>query len=57
MTQLKLINGKNIITNCSQITVPVLAGWTKKPFGQYAILKLFRSDHQAQDQEGETCVR
>ena len=43
MTNLKLnlIMEKNIATNCSQVTVPVLAGWTKKPFGHYAILKLF----------------
>ena len=33
-------NGKNIVSNCSQVTVPVLASWTKKPFGHYAILKL-----------------
>ena len=37
---------KNIATNCSKVTVPVLAGWTKKPFGHYATLKLFRSDHR-----------
>ena len=30
---------KNIAINCSRVTVPVLAGWTKKPFGHYAILK------------------
>ena len=33
--------GKNIATNCSQVTVLVLAGWTKKSFGHYAILKHF----------------
>ena len=42
MTQIKAhLLEKNIATNCSQVTVPVLAGWTKKPFGHYAILKLF----------------
>ena len=42
MTEIKAhLMEKNIATNCSQVTVPVLAGWTKKPFGHYAILKLF----------------
>ena len=42
MTQIKAhLMKKNIATNCSEVTVPVLAGWTKKPFGHYAILKLF----------------
>ena len=41
MTQIKAhLMEKNIATNCSQATVPVLAGWTEKPFGHYAILKL-----------------
>ena len=34
-------NGKNIATNCSQVTVSVLALWTKKPYGHYATLELF----------------
>ena len=37
---------KNIATNCSQVTVLILAGWTKKPVGHYPTLKLFPSDHQ-----------
>ena len=42
MTQIKdQLMEKNIATNCFKVTVPVLAGWTKKPFGHYAILKLF----------------
>ena len=42
MTQIKAyLMKKNIATNCSQVTVHVLAGWTKKPFGHYAIMKLF----------------
>ena len=42
MTQIKAhLMEKNTATNCSQVAVPVLAGWTKKPFGHYAILKLF----------------
>ena len=42
MTQIKAHSmEKNIATNCSQVTVPVLAIWTKKPFGHYAMLKLF----------------
>ena len=42
MTQIKAhLMEKNIATNCSQVTVAVLAGWTKKSFGHYAILKLF----------------
>ena len=49
MTQIKAyLMEKNIATNCFQVTVPVLAGWTKKPFGRYATLKLFPSDHQVQ---------
>ena len=40
-TKAQFNNGKNIATNCSQVTVPVLAGWTKKPFGHYANMKLF----------------
>ena len=40
MTQIKAhLMENNIATNCSQVTVPVLAGWTKKPFAHYAILK------------------
>ena len=48
MTQIKahLMEKKNIATNCSQVTVPVSAGWTNKPFGHCAILKLFPSDRQ-----------
>ena len=42
MTQIKAhLMEKNTATNCYHVTVPVLAGWTKKPFGHYAILKLF----------------
>ena len=42
MTQIKAhLMEKNIATNCSLLTVPVLAGWTKKPFGHYAVLELF----------------
>ena len=42
MTQVKVhLMEKNTATNYSQVTVPVLAGWTKKLFGHYAILKLF----------------
>ena len=42
MTQIKApLMEKNIASNCSQVTVPVLAGWTKKYFGHYSILKLF----------------
>ena len=47
MTQIKAhLMEQNIATNCSQVTVSVLAGWTKKSFGHYAMLKLFLSDHQ-----------
>ena len=46
MTQIKA----HLMEKTLQLTipkwVPVLAGWTKKPFGNYAILKLFPSDHQ-----------
>ena len=42
MTQIKAdLMKKNIATNCLQVTVPVLAGWAKKPIGHYAILNLF----------------
>ena len=45
MTQIKAhLMEKNIATNCFQVTVSVLAHWTKKLFGHYAILKLFLSD-------------
>ena len=47
VTQIKTyLMEENIATDCSQVTAPVLAGWRKKPFGQYAILKLLPSDHQ-----------
>ena len=37
MTQVKAyLMEKNIATNCSQVTVPALAGWTKKPFGHWS---------------------
>ena len=49
MTQIKAhLMEKNTATDCSQVTVPVLAGWTKKPFGHHAIFKFFPSDHQVQ---------
>ena len=36
MTQMKAhLMEKNIATNCFQVTR--VAGWTKKPFGHYAI--------------------
>ena len=42
MTQIKAyLNGKNIATNYFQVTVSVSAGWSKKPFGHYAILEHF----------------
>ena len=41
MTQIKsYLMEKNVVTNCSQVTVPVLADWTKRPFGHYTIMKL-----------------
>ena len=47
MTQIKAhLMEKNIATNCSQVVVPVLAGWTKKSFGHYAVFKLCPLDHQ-----------
>ena len=45
---------KNIAPNCSQVIVPILAGWTKKLFGYYAISKLFSSGHQGRFQDCRT---
>ena len=40
MTQIKAhLMEKNIATDRSQVTLLVLAGWTKKSFGHYAILQ------------------
>ena len=46
MTQIKAHLMENVPQLTVEVTVPVLAGWTKKRFGHYAILKLFPSDHQ-----------
>ena len=54
MTQIKAhLMEKNIATNCFQVTAPCLAGWTKKPFGHYTIMKLFPPDHQ--ESRAATC--
>ena len=39
VTQIKAHLMENIATNCSQVTVPVLAGWTKKPILTLPLIK------------------
>ena len=48
MTQIKahLMEKKNIATNCFQVTVPVLAGWTRNPLATTLSWNFFHSDHQ-----------
>ena len=40
VTQIEAHLMENVATNCSQVTVPVLADWTKKPFGHIKVFQL-----------------